>query len=320
MINIRSVVCCVFAACVLNSCYTNVNQLWIKGKREYEVCHFDYYSDPIAGIKGLPPRLYKCGADWYIAARYMRLSDSYPYNCVQRIPDSFEERHGFEATPDAPVYYHKITPELADMLLHSDQECWKWFSKDKMLQELTKAGGEWLPALPAGAKPHSAIFLEYCRRDLLVTEEHIEPLPWYTYPAMGLTFLCVDVPASAVCISGGVLAGMGMSVGSISLDGGGSFDDDGDMDSMPMPEKAVRRDKSSHHGGGGHAHHHSGFSGSHDSGKHRSERHHGGSDHRHHSSSSGKHSHHSRGDGSSHHHGGKHHDSNSRKDKSRDRD
>lgn len=291
------------AAGLLSSCYTNVNQLWLQGKREYELSHFDYYSDPKAGIKGLPPSLYKCGDDWYIAARYMRLADAYPYNCVQWFSASYEARHGFEGAAEAPVHYHKITPEMAAMLRRSDQECWEWFSKRKMQQELAKAGGEWLPTLPAGAQAYPAIFLEYCRSDLLVAEEHTESLPWYTYPAMGFTFLCVDVPASAVSLSLGTLYGMGLSFMNISFAGTGEADDD--LGGMPVPEKAVRRDGRPAHAPRHHSdhHHHSGGSASHGSSASGRHHHHGGdtSHHRHHKTTSDRDEHHHRSSKSHHH-------------------
>lgn len=286
------------AAGLLSSCYTNVNQLWLQGRREYEVSQFDYYADPAAGIKGLPPLLYKCGDDWYIAARYMRLTDAYPYNCVQWVSATYAERHGFEGDAAAPVYYHKITAEMAAMLRRSDQASWEWFSKRKMQQELAKAGGEWLPALPAGAQAHPAIFLKYCRRELLVAEERTASLPWYTYPAVGLTFVCVDVPASAVSLTLGMLYGMGVSFMDITFVGAGDADDD--LGGMPVPEKAVRRD-------GRPAHRHRGSAHAPADGRKRHPHHHrSGSEHHHHS-------------GNSDHHGRHHHSTDSHHDKRHDK-
>lgn len=295
----------------LSSCYTNVNQLWFKGKREYEVCYMGYYSTPWEDAQTLPQVLYRCGDDWYLAAHYNRLSDGYPYSCIQWANFDFAERHGFEPDPQAPVYYHKITPELADAMLRPDQVSWHWFSRETMLRELARAGGEWIPQLPAGAKAYSSAFLRQCKSNLLLVEEHtVVPPSWYTYPAAGLTALVVDVPGTALALSLGCVASVAASIFSPShaaatrssqyhidplpdADGFGALylPDDDYYDTDPGPHRGAhhgskgdKKPGASHHRGGA-------SSGSHHAGRHpgKSPSHSGGGlwsggSHRHHSS------------------------------------
>ena len=170
--------------------------MWFRGEREYVGYHLDYRTEAEAGEWGLSPVLYQCGADWYIAAVRCRLVDDYPYSGIQELGADFYTRHYFDSYPDA-LYFHKITPELAFWLLKSDQESLKWFTRSKMESELAKAGGDWSPSLPSGAKPVPARFLEFARRRLMLVELQKDSSPWYAYPMAGLTFLCVDVPATA---------------------------------------------------------------------------------------------------------------------------
>ena len=182
-------------ALLLASCYTNVNQAWFN--KQYTGYKLDYYTDEPAGLRGLPPVLYRCGEDWYIAAIRSEVKDR-DYH-LHFAAESFHKRHAFALTQQEgrPVCYHKITPEMARWLLRSDHESPDWFSHDRVIHELSKAGGGWLEQLPPGAKAVNAEFLKYCRaRANYVEESPAEPDPWYTYPLAGLTFLCVDVPCS----------------------------------------------------------------------------------------------------------------------------
>lgn len=192
--SLRVLICCVGAA-LLSSCYTNVNQMWFKGKREYEVSHLDYHTDASIGVQGLAPVLYRCGDDWYIAAKYTKQRDAYPGRGVQWVGLAYEERHRFELKAHAPVYYHKITPAMANMLLKDSAESRSWFSEQKMRVALAQAGGSWVAQLPPGSKPVPSAFLRRCHSSLMLVDER-NYASWMTYPASWLTFLCVDVPAS----------------------------------------------------------------------------------------------------------------------------
>ena len=197
------------ALLALCSCYTNVNQAWFN--KQYTGYRLDYYTDEPVGLRGLPPVLYRCGEDWYIAAIRCEVKDrDYHLHFVR---EGFHRRHGFALTPlpGRPVAYHKITPEMARWMLRSDHESPEWFKHDSVIRELSKAGGEWLEQLPPGAVPVKAEFLKYCRaRANYVEELPAEPTPWYTYPLAGLTFLCVDVPCSAVATAVPVVSLIGL--------------------------------------------------------------------------------------------------------------
>lgn len=195
-------------ACMLSSCYTNVNQAWFQ--RQHSGYVLDYHTDEAAGLRGLSPQLYRCGEDWYIAA--FRSDVRVRERWLHFVAESYRERHVLTLTPQPgrPVSYHKITPEMAGWLLRSDQESYAWLTEAKVTEELAKAGGEWLDTLPPGAKPVEAEFLKHCR----TRTEHVEVRsaedPWYAYPMSGLTFVCVDVPcsAAATALSAAALLGL----------------------------------------------------------------------------------------------------------------
>lgn len=197
----KSFVPFVCAAALLSSCYSNVNQAWFR--KQYEGYQFDYVTDAPAGIRGLPPVLYRCGEDWYIAAIKSDVHDHDPY--VHCADEPFMERHRFELTQhfNRPVWYHKITPAMAELLLVSDQTTNDYFTSAHMMRDLRHAGGEWLPQLPAGAKPVPSEFFKYAK----VSVDYVRPLdtasPWYAYPLAGLTFLCIDLPF-AVATNGAI--------------------------------------------------------------------------------------------------------------------
>lgn len=308
---------------MLSSCYTNVNQLWFKGKREYEVSHLDYHTDAAIGVHGLPPQLYKHGNDWYIAAKYNKQKDAYPGRCVQWVGLAYEERHGFELRPNTPVYYHKITPEMAQMLLRSDAGKQGWFSEQRMREALSKAGGAWEPTLPQGAKPVHSEFLRRCHSSLMLVDEH-NHASWVRYPGSWLTFLCVDVPASVFTLMFGPFYG---SYAAAAYDARMA---DYECDTLPPPSGSSDSmfnydDPFYYHHGSSHKHHHKpssppshGHHGSkpgasspphHGSGGHGGGAHHGGGHH-----GGGLHGggHHGSGSlGGGHHGGGRHHSSSS---------
>lgn len=283
--------------CVVGLCscyYTNYNQQCFKGKREYVAWHLDYHTDEKAGIHGLPPVLYSYHDDWYVAAIRCELKEDYPYGGVQDIRDGFLTRHDFEIKHQG-VYYHKITPELAARLLYSDQESLEWFKPGKVAEEIKKAGGEWLPKPPPGAKAMPARFLEYCRRRVLYVEPPVTHARWYTYPAAGATLLFVDVPATTVLVAVSPLTvsyEMLMQAG-MSQSGGAAYVED----DAPIPTQAVKRGSRSHHKSSSHDRHHHSGGGHHEGRKHHHSR---GGDHHH--SGGGDHHHSGRGDHHRRHH------------------
>ena len=184
------------ALLVCASCYTNINQVWFN--KQYSGYRLDYHTNAEAGVYGLPPVLYRCGEDWYIAGILSHVQDRDMH--LHRIQERYDQRHRFVLTAQTgrPLRYHKITPEMAAWLLRSDQESFAWFTSAKVREELEKAGGDWLENLPPGAKSVPAGFLKLGKAQARHVMELDTPSPWYAYPMAGLTFLCVDVPCSAV--------------------------------------------------------------------------------------------------------------------------
>ena len=187
------------ALSMLTGCYTTVNQVWVP--REYVGYSLDYKGDDAKEARSLPPVLYRCGDDWYIAAvKSSVIEISRP---VHSVFDGYYKMHDFVLSPlpDYPIYYHKITPEMAANMQRSDQESHRWFSPSRVAGELKKAGGDWMKQLPPGAQPVQAEFLKYCRTSTFNVKELDTKNSWYSYPMAGLTFLVVDVPFSVAATS-----------------------------------------------------------------------------------------------------------------------
>ena len=187
------------ALSLLTGCFTAVNQLWIL--RDYVGYSLDYEGSEMKGANSLPPVLYRCGNDWYIAAVKSSVKENVLLH--RSVSDDFYETHNFILTPlpDYPIYYHKITPEMAANMQRSDQENKQWFTADRVTDELKKAGGDWVEQLPPGAQPVQAEFLKYCRTSTFNVKELDTKNSWYSYPMAGLTFLVVDVPFSVAATS-----------------------------------------------------------------------------------------------------------------------
>lgn len=181
---------------LLSSCYTNINQAWFN--RQYEGYRLDYHTEASAGIQGLPPVLYRSGDDWYIAGVQSRVEDQDTH--LHSFEEDFYARHNFKLIPleGNPVRYHKITPEMALWMQRSDQHSYEWFTSAKVCEELDKAGGDWLEQLPKGAKAVPAAFLKTGRARAKYVALLRDESAWYAYPMSGLTFLCIDVPYTAV--------------------------------------------------------------------------------------------------------------------------
>lgn len=183
------------ALCLLSGCYTNFNQLWFRAHTEYSGYELNYSAEG----GSLPRALYKHGEDWYIAAYPCTMADR--AKPVHGVSDSFHRRHVFrtKARLSQEPWYHKITPEMAAWLLRADAETVHRFKAEPLLQDMQKAGGDWLRKLPQGAVAVPSEFLKYNRGSLHIATESKGSAPWYSYPAAGLTFLAVDIPATIVC-------------------------------------------------------------------------------------------------------------------------
>lgn len=151
----------------------------------------------------LPPVLYRCGNDWYIAGVKSEFKDGERPPFLP-LPASFRDRHHFTPVRDGKpqqVYYHKITPKLARMLFVPKRTTNVY--SDRMCDELDKAGGGWLAQLPAGAQPVTSTYLSDANFNRPKNWQYVEKdrrshAPWYAWPAAGLTFVCVDLPLSVV--------------------------------------------------------------------------------------------------------------------------
>lgn len=245
------IILCTAGALALSSCYTNVNQLWFKGQRVYTVSLLDYNEDAATGAQGLPPMLYHCGDEWYIAARHASFRDSYPNNCVQWAGLSYRERHGIDTAVNAPVFYHRITPEMAASLITGIGD--EGFDEESMTADLNKAGGEWMPQLPAGAAAVESAYLRSCRTSVPVIAEK-NHAPWVAYPASWLTFLCVDLPTNVLVVPTSGLYGL-VSEGSYRPKRScSSYASDEWVDSTP--ESSYLSSYDSYHYDHHHHHHH----------------------------------------------------------------
>lgn len=192
---------CLFVVCLLSSCYSAVNRAWIEPHKEYSGYYLDYCESGKprqAGATSLSPLLYAHGSDWYIAGIACRFN-SEP-TMIHSIRDGFYERRRLIPIKPERVRYHKITPELAQWLMVSDEYSYAWFNSATVQRELRKAGGEWLDKLPSGAVPKPAAFLKTSRLSLPLVDAESRHAPWYTYPAAGVTFVCIDIPFSAVAM------------------------------------------------------------------------------------------------------------------------
>lgn len=261
------------AALLLCSCYTNLNQAWFEKK--YEGYLLDYNTDEASGLRGLPPRLYRAGQEWYIAAVRSDVQDH--DKRVHAAGQTLLERHTFTLTPQQgrPIFYHKITPEMAYWMLRSDDASDFWFSDFSVKDEIEKAGGEWLPALPPGAKAVDAEYLKYCRSSANYVQQLPTDDPWYAYPMAGLTFLCVDLPCSIAITSVVTAAFVGVAWLESKADDDDDDDDDSFIDFDPTPSKPSKPQASrphrphkgshadAHHKHHKHGKHHSGGSKNH---------------------------------------------------------
>lgn len=256
-------VCCAALACLLSSCYTNVNQAWFR--KEYSGYLLDYGGEVNKG-RGLEPALYRCGDEWYIAGIKSHVRDRDWH--VHAAWNSYEERHRFALTPLAgrPVYYHKITPEMASRLMVSDATTYSWYTAKHVKEALRRAGGEWVPSLPAGARRVPAAFLRYTSTSTSIAEPESVRSPWYAYPMAGLTFLCVDVPCSAALTAVTTVAYLALN---------DDDDDEEDWVSSSLPsgkKKKAAPPSKKHHGHHEHGKHH--HKGEHEHGEHRHHGHH----------------------------------------------
>lgn len=184
------------AACaMLSSCYSNYHQAWFQPHREYVGFELNYATEPEKETEGLPPVIYRCGDEWYIAAVRCKLANVVTAPGLQ-ILDGDGDEPSLEKSPES-ICFHKITSELAYWLLRSDQESHRWMMEKKLRQEMKKAGGEWVAQLPEGAQSVPAPYLQYAKRQLLLIDMARDDAPWYSYPMAGLTLVCVDVPFTA---------------------------------------------------------------------------------------------------------------------------
>lgn len=251
------------AAALLSACYTNVNQAWFR--KEYSGYLLDYSGEEKSG-RALAPALYRCGDDWYIAGikSYVRDRDWH----VHAAWNSYEERHRFALTPLAgrPVYYHKITPGMAKLLMASDQAVYAQYTAERLKADMRQAGGSWEPALPPGARRVSAAFLKHGHTSISHVEAVDTRSAWYAYPMAGLTFLCVDVPCSAALTAV-------TTVAYLALNDDDDDDDDWVSSSMPSGKKKKAappsKQRRGHHAHGKHHH-----EGEHEHGEHRHHGHH----------------------------------------------
>lgn len=185
---IRSIVLALLASCLLGACYTNYNQYWMKNHQE----HRGYVVRNVwTEGRADAPMVCRVGDEWYLRAlrvdfRVRRRGNAHHWN------SNWWAEHDCRALEETKTTaYHRITPELAQKLVGGEMV------DDATLEnELRRAGGDWLAALPqGGAVRLYNIKQKYSWSGVDTMNTHA---PWYSYAAMGFTFVCVDVPCSTV--------------------------------------------------------------------------------------------------------------------------
>lgn len=188
-------------ASMLSSCYTNYNQRLLEDYRHYT--GFDINYDKGGRAPSQEPVLYRTqNNDWYMAGVKCDLEVIGAVPSCHTAFSSWYDRN--ETSPvrrkGQAVYYHKITPEMANRLLITHS--YKTGITDSMIAaSMKKAGGGWVKSLPAGARAVPAAQLSRSSVSphwVLVDTEHTDA-PWYISAASALTFICCDVPCSVVC-------------------------------------------------------------------------------------------------------------------------
>lgn len=185
---------------MLSACYTNYNQRLLEDYRECSGYDINY--DKSAETAGLSPVLYRAGKDWYLAGVKC------PVEVIHGMPpwhSAFSSWYDRNETsplrkPGQPIYYHKITPETASLLL-SPRAAKSKITDGMIAASMKKAGGDWVRRLPQGARAVPAPQLQNSASapHWVMVDSVKTRAPWYVTIASGLTFVCYDVPYSAAC-------------------------------------------------------------------------------------------------------------------------
>lgn len=176
----------VLGACVLASCDTHHASRAVQPYCTYTSAALDYRELGISGKRRLPPVIYHCEKDWYIAAEVADL---------RRSPLADAE---LQRVSKPTMRYHKITPRLANHLLHPQGK--GDISSEYLSKQLTRAGGSWLAALPKGSRAVPAPYLRAENRTLAwaMEEEKLGKMPWYAYPNVAISFTVFDLPGHVI--------------------------------------------------------------------------------------------------------------------------
>lgn len=179
------------AACLQSSCYTNYNQYWMKNHRDYKGYEVRNYSTV---KKEAAPSVWRVEEEWYLEAQRMDFQVRRRGN-AHHWKSNWWAEHDYRAERDTQfTAFHKISPEMAHKLINGVRVDDAALEKD-----LRHAGGTWRTELPRGraAQPHP-IKQKYSWSGVDTVHTHA---PWYNYAAMGLTFVCVDIPCTAALSS-----------------------------------------------------------------------------------------------------------------------
>lgn len=191
-------------ASMLCSCYTNYNQRFLDGYREFSGYDLNY--DPRAEeVERLEPELYRCGQEWYIAGIPCKVVAQYRVPSIHSAFSSWYDRNepAPVLTKRAAVRYHRITPAMAALLRRDQKPSPKMhlISDGELAADLQRAGGSWIPRLPAGARRVPAAWLasRLTAPHWVQVDSAATHAPWYIHTASGLTLVCVDAPYSVAC-------------------------------------------------------------------------------------------------------------------------
>lgn len=186
--------------CMLSACYTNYNQRLLEDYREYTGYDINY--DKSEESRSLEPVLYRAKNAWYLAGVKC------PVEAIHSMPpwhsafSSWYDRN--ETSPvrraGQPIYYHKITPEMANRL-RSTRPMKAKITDGMIAASMKKAGGGWVRRLPQGARavPAAQLRMAASAPHWVMVDSVSTRAPWYMTAAAGATFVCYDVPYSAIC-------------------------------------------------------------------------------------------------------------------------
>lgn len=197
--------CVLLMMSCLCACSTKYARRHFDDYRHYQAWELDYREQGDTGSRLVEPVIYRCGSSWYMAAFKTEVRPKRVEKSLLYIPDRQAFEMGAPPKKGDAVFYHRITPKMADHLLHPFGK--GHISDDMLLEDMRRAGGAWSARLPNGAQAIPAPYLRAVNRRVrwTLTESRIEGAPWYKYPLSGVSYVLCDVPEFVLDTSGAII-------------------------------------------------------------------------------------------------------------------